>query len=158
MHLITVCELVLLLVIANATPLLSGALPGRWLGTPLDGNLRLADGRPLLGPAKTIRGFASSILATGIAGPLFGLTLLQGGAFGLLAMLGDLLSSFIKRRLGIASSQSAPLLDQLPESLLPLLVMQPVLGMNNSEMLVAVLVFGIIDWLYSWWRDKGDAA
>ena len=157
MHLITVCELILLLVIANATPLLVGALPGRWRGTPLDGNLKLADGRPLLGPAKTVRGFASSILATGLAGPLFGLTLLQGAAFGLLAMLGDLLSSFIKRRLGIASSRSAPLLDQLPESLLPLLVMQPVLGMNNSEMLVAVLVFGIIDWFYSWWRDKGDA-
>ena len=157
MHLITVFELVLLLVVANATPLLVGVLLGRRLDTPLDGNLRLADGRPLLGPAKTIRGVTSSILATSLAAPLLGLAQLQGAAFGLLAMLGDLLSSFTKRRLDIASSRSVPLLDQLPESLLPLLVMQPVLGMNNSEMLAAALVFGIIDWLYSWWRDKGDA-
>ena len=156
MHLQTVCELILLLVIANATPLLAGALLGRRLDTPLDGGLCLADGRRLLGPAKTFRGLGSSILATALAAPLFGMTLLQGGGFGLLAMLGDLLSSFAKRRLGIASSRSAPLLDQLPETLLPLLVMQPVLGVGYSELLVAALVFGIIDWLYSWRRDKGD--
>jgi len=158
MELKTVCELILLLVVANGTPLLLSELLGSWLDTPLDGNLRLADGRPLLGPAKTVRGLSGSILATALAAPLFGLAPLQGGAFGLLAMLGDLLSSFTKRRLGIATSRSAPLLDQLPETLLPLLVMQPVLGMNNSEMLVAVLVFGIIDWFYSWWRDRDDAA
>ena len=158
MELKTVFELILLLVVANATPLLVGALLGRWLDTPLDGNLRLANGQPLFGPTKTVRGLTSSILATTLAAPLFGLEPLQGAAFGLLSMLGDLLSSFTKRRLGITSSQSAPLLDQLPEALLPLLVMQPALGMNSSEMLAAVLVFVIIDWLYSWWRGKGNAA
>ena len=73
-------------------------------------------------------------------------------------MSGDLVSSFAKRRLGIAASRSAPLLDQLPETLLPLLLLQPTLGFSTREMLMAALVFGIIDWLYSWRRDKGDVA
>jgi CDP-2,3-bis-(O-geranylgeranyl)-sn-glycerol synthase len=158
MDLRTVAELILLLVIANATPLLVGVLAGGRLDTPLDGNRRFIDGRPLFGPAKTFRGVASSIAATAIVAPLFGLTFTQGAAFGLLTMLGDLLSSFAKRRLGIAASRSAPLLDQLPETLLPLLLLQPVMGFSTREMLMAALVFGIIDWLYSWRRDKGDVA
>jgi CDP-2,3-bis-(O-geranylgeranyl)-sn-glycerol synthase len=36
-------------------------------------------------------------------------------------MTGDLLSSFIKRRLGLAASSQALGLDHLPEALLPLL-------------------------------------
>jgi hypothetical protein len=158
MDLRTVAELILLLVIANATPLFVGVLAGSRLDTPLDGNRRFVDGRPLFGPAKTFRGVGSSVAATTIVAPLFGLTFLQGAAFGLLAMLGDLLSSFTKRRLGIAASRSAPLLDQLPETLLPLLLLQPAMGFSTREMLVAALVFGIIDWLYSWRRDKGDVA
>lgn len=158
MDLRTVAELILLLVIANATPLLVGVLAGRRLDTPLDGNRRFVDGRPLFGPAKTFRGAGSSIAATALVAPLFGLTFLQGAVFGLLAMLGDLLSSFAKRRLGIAASRSAPLLDQLPETLLPLLLLQPTMGFSTREMLMAALVFGIIDWLYSWRRDKGDVA
>jgi hypothetical protein len=156
MDLRTVAELILLLVIANATPLLVGVLAGSRLDTPIDGNRRFVDGRPLFGPAKTLRGVGSSVTATAIVAPLFGLTFLQGAAFGLLTMLGDLLSSFTKRRLGIAASRSAPLLDQLPETLLPLLLLQPAMGFSTREMLVAALVFGIIDWLYSWRRDKGD--
>lgn len=158
MDLRTVAELILLLVIANATPLLVGVVAGSRLDTPLDGNRRFVDGRPLFGPAKTFRGVGSSIAATALVAPLLGLTFLQGAVFGLLAMLGDLLSSFTKRRLGIAASHSAPLLDQLPETLLPLLLLQPAMGFSTREMLMAALVFGFIDWLYSWRRDKGDVA
>lgn len=149
MDLRTVAELILLLVIANATPLLVGVLAGSRLDTAIDGNRRFADGRPLFGPAKTFRGVGSSVTATAIVAPLFGLTFLQGAAFGLLSMLGDLLSSFTKRRLGIAASRSAPLLDQLPETLLPLWVLQPALGPTAMEILAAVAVFIVIDLLLS---------
>ena len=44
------------------------------------------------------------------------------------------------------------------KSLLPFLLLQPTLGFSTREMLMAALVFGIIDWLYSWRRDKGDVA
>ena len=158
MQLTTVLELSLLLVIANAVPLLVGIVLGRRFDAPLDGGLRLADSRPLLGASKTVRGLIASLVATTLAAPLLGLPPAQGAEFALLAMLGDLLSSFTKRRLGIATSRSAPLLDQLPESLLPLLVLQPELGASGTEILAAVLIFVVIDWLYSWWRDTGSAA
>ncbi|MGB5179141.1 MAG: CDP-archaeol synthase, partial [Gammaproteobacteria bacterium] len=81
--------------------------------------------------------------------PLLQLSMLEGASFALLAMLGDLCSSFIKRRLGFASSRSVPLLDQLPESMLPLWGMQTVLGASVIEMALAVCTFIVIDLLLS---------
>jgi CDP-2,3-bis-(O-geranylgeranyl)-sn-glycerol synthase len=60
-------------------------------------------------------------------------------------MLGDICSSFIKRRLGIASSHPVLLLDQLPESLLPLWFMQSIVGGTTAEILVAAAIFILID-------------
>lgn len=144
-----VAELILLLIAANAAPVIVSLLLGPRGNRPLDGNRRLADGHPLLGPSKTIRGVIAAVLFTALAAPLFDLSWLQGAWFGLLAMLGDLGSSFTKRRLGLASGRSAPLLDQLPETLLPLWVLQPVLGMTAVEMFTAVAVFVVIDLLLS---------
>ena len=144
-----VSHLVLLLVIANGTPALLGLALGPRGNRPLDNNRQFPDNRPLLGPSKTVRGFVSAIVVTGLLAPLFELTILEGASFALLAMLGDLSSSFIKRRLGLASSRSVPLLDQLPETILPLWGMQTVLGANGNEMALAVAVFIVIDLLLS---------
>ncbi len=101
-------QLVLLLVITNGTPvILRLLLGGRW-DWPLDRHYRLPDQRPLLGETKTVRGLVGAVLVTGLIAPLFNLTLLEGAQFALLAMLGDLCSSFIKRRLGFVSSRSIP--------------------------------------------------
>lgn len=148
-----VSELVLLLVIANGTPFVAHLLLGKFLDLPLDRNKAFMDGRPLFGPGKTVRGILSAIIATTLLAPLAGLGPAQGAVFGLLAMLGDLVSSFIKRRLGIATSHSAPLLDQLPETLLPLLVMQPVLAVTLPEIAAATAIFMAIDLAFSWLRD-----
>ena len=149
MHTWMVSHLVLLLIIANGTPaLLWLALGPRW-NWPLDNNRQLADHRPLLGPSKTLRGLVGALVVTGLLAPLFGLSMLEGASFALLAMLGDLCSSFIKRRLGFVSSRSVPLLDQLPESILPLWGMQSVLGASGSEMALAVAIFIVIDLLLS---------
>ena len=48
----------------------------------------LADGRPLLGASKTVRGLVASLAATTLAAPLFGLPAAQGAGFAMLAMLG----------------------------------------------------------------------
>jgi CDP-archaeol synthase len=142
-------HLVFLLVIANGTPALLGlALGARW-NLPLDHNRQFTDKRPLLGPSKTLRGFIGALLVTALLAPLFKLSLLDGASFALLAMLGDLCSSFIKRRLGLASSRSVPLLDQLPESVLPLWGMQTALGSSHSEMALAASIFIVIDLLLS---------
>jgi CDP-2,3-bis-(O-geranylgeranyl)-sn-glycerol synthase len=58
-------------------------------------------------------------------------------------MAGDLTSSFIKRRLGIASSGRALGLDQVPEALLPLLVCYGALGLGPLEVLLTVTLFSI---------------
>jgi len=148
-----VSELVLLLVIANGAPFVAHRLFGKFLDQPLDRNKVFRDGRPLLGPGKTVRGIFSAIIATTVLAPLVGLEPAQGAVFGLLAMLGDLVSSFIKRRLDIATSRSAPLLDQLPESLLPLLVMQQALSVTVPEIAAAAACFLLIDLAFSWLRD-----
>ena len=43
---------------------------GDGFAAPLDGGLTLADGRPLFGPSKTVRGFVLAILATAISAAL----------------------------------------------------------------------------------------
>jgi hypothetical protein len=162
MHAHIIIKLVLLLVITNGAPVIARLLLRQRFSQPLDRNLDFVDGRPFLGPAKTVRGIVSSILVTALMAPLFELSPGQGAHFAALAMSGDLISSFIKRRLGITSSHSAPLLDQLPETLLPLWVMHPVLEETLLEACTALLVFVVIDWLISKLRDAvsndaGDA-
>ena len=149
MRLWLISHLVLLLIIANGTPALLGLVLGPRWNRPLDNNRQFPDNRPLLGPSKTLRGFFSAIVVTGLLAPLFELSILEGASFALLAMLGDLCSSFIKRRIGIASSRSVPLLDQIPESILPLWGLQTVLGSSGSEMAFAVAIFIVIDLLLS---------
>jgi hypothetical protein len=144
-----ISHMVLLLIIANGTPALLGLVLGPRWNRPLDNNCQLPDNRPLLGPSKTLRGLFSAIVVTGLLAPLFKLSIIEGASFALLAMCGDICSSFIKRRLGYASSRSVPLLDQIPESILPLWGLQTVLGASGSEIVLAVTVFIVIGLLLS---------
>jgi hypothetical protein len=154
MHAYIIIKLVLLLVITNGAPVIARLFLRQRFNHPLDRNLRFIDGRPLLGPAKTVRGIVSAISLTALMAVPFDLSPAQGSLFALLAMSGDLVSSFIKRRLNITSSRSAPLLDQLPETVLPLWGMHPVLEETLQEACAAVLVFVIIDWFVSRLRDS----
>ncbi|MGB3390431.1 MAG: CDP-archaeol synthase [Pseudaminobacter sp.] len=60
---------------------------------------------------------------------------------GFTAMAGDMLSSFVKRRLRLAPSAMAPGLDQVPESLLPLLAVRNLLGLSILDVAVGVAAF-----------------
>lgn len=133
--------LLLLLLIANGSPIVARQVLGGRFSTPLDGGRMLADGRRLFGPAKTWRGLAAAVLAATLAAPLLGQPWHLGALIGLLAMLGDLLSSFTKRRLGIPAGGMALGLDHLPESLLPLLACKPLLGLSWAEVLLLGLAF-----------------
>ncbi len=144
-----VTTLLVLLVTANGAPVIAGLLLGRCCDWPLDNNIRFSDQYPLLGPSKTLRGLISAIVATALVAALLGMAWIDGAFFALLAMSGDLCSSFIKRRLGLPSSHSVPLLDQLPECILPVWIMQPVFGQGVSETLAAVAAFIAIDLLFS---------
>ncbi|MBK8899238.1 MAG: CDP-archaeol synthase [Candidatus Competibacteraceae bacterium] len=135
-------KLLLLILIANGTPIMAASICGAWGARPLDGGRVLADGYRWLGDSKTWRGVLLAPLATGVAALFLLLPADIGIAVGAGAMLGDLLSSFIKRRLGLESSSMALGLDQIPEVLLPLLMVAG--GLELSWSAIAWTVAGFV--------------
>lgn len=114
-------KILLLLFAVNGAPIILRKWLDQQYGWALDGGWILPDGLPLLGPSKTWRGVAGAMLAGLLAGMALGFGAVTGLGVAALAMLGDLFSSFVKRRFGIPSSGMALGLDQIPESLFPLL-------------------------------------
>jgi CDP-archaeol synthase len=141
MNVTAIVQLLVLLAIANTVPIAGKRLFGARLAHPIDGGLQFFDGRPLFGPSKTIRGLVSAVLVTSASAPLIGVTWQTGALIGSLAMAGDLVSSFLKRRLKLPSSSKATGLDQVPESLLPALACRGLLALSVLDIAVCVLVF-----------------
>jgi CDP-2,3-bis-(O-geranylgeranyl)-sn-glycerol synthase len=140
-----ILQALILILVANGTPVMATWLlrsRGNW---PIDGGRMLADGRPLLGPSKSWRGLALAVAATTTAAALLGLPASTGASVGATAMLGDLASSFLKRRLALSSGSRAPMIDQVPEALLPLLLCQQLLGLSLAEVLIATALFALLD-------------
>jgi hypothetical protein len=134
-------QLLLLLGVANLAPLVARRLlRSRWQA-PLDGGLRFFDGRRLLGPSKTVRGLVAAIVAAAACALLLGIPIHLGALIGAMAMLGDALSSFIKRRLGLAPGAEVIGLDQVPESLLPLLAVRGALSVSPLQIVAVMAVF-----------------
>lgn len=136
-----VVPLLVLLALANGTPLVARKIFGRRFAFPVDGGGIFIDGRPLFGRAKTVRGVVCALLATTAGGALIGLGWRIGLLVGALAMAGDLFSSFWKRRLGRAVSAPAVGIDQIPEALFPLLGCLGPLSLSLTDVAVAVALF-----------------
>jgi hypothetical protein len=135
----------LLTVVANVLPwAASKALPRAWTA-PLDCGLRFRDGRRLLGDHKTWKGLLAGSLGCGFAAVLMGPGFMVGAGFGALSLFGDALSSAAKRRLSLAPGAEVPGLDQLPEALLPSIVLAGVLGLGAVEILAVALAFLVLD-------------
>jgi len=141
-------ELLCLIILANVIPPLMARLFGTLADWPVDLGLKLAQ-QPLFGRSKTWRGLVSSLLLTPPVALLFGFSLWQGFLIASMAMLGDLLGSFCKRRLRIQTSGMAPGLDQIPESLLPALAMKQTLMMSWGDILILVVLFIFMELLLS---------
>ena len=114
-----IAKLLVLLTVANGTPVIAAKILGNNSALPLDGNETLSDGRPLFGSSKTLRGVVVALTA----------------------MIGDLFSSFVKRRLGMDNSSQFTGLDQIPESLLPLLVCMFLLPLTALDVVIATVIF-----------------
>ncbi len=140
---------VIMISCANAAPVVARKLMDKRFANPVDGNRRLADGNPLFGPSKTWRGLIAAVICSAAAAPLLGLTAMVGAGFGALSMGADLLASFTKRRLGYAPSSRARLLDVFPEALLPMLVLQAQLGLDRWEIVIAMLLFFVLEASFS---------
>ncbi|MGD8506156.1 MAG: CDP-2,3-bis-(O-geranylgeranyl)-sn-glycerol synthase [Candidatus Bathyarchaeota archaeon] len=107
--------------VANAVPVIFGG------GYPIDAGKLFLDGKPILGSNKTVRGFIAGLLVGTFLGfvlsnlyqldgfPqnfLFEYSISLGFMLSLGALTGDLLHSFIKRRLDIAPGSPLPVADQ----------------------------------------------
>ena len=134
-------QLLILLVVANGTAVVAKKLLGVALARPLDGGAFFVDGQPIFGPTKTIRGVVVSVLATSICAELMGLGWSVGTLIATFAMAGDLFSSFVKRRLHLASSSMALGLDHIPESLFPLLASRLLLPLSILDIVAGVTIF-----------------
>ena len=141
MHETLILQLLILLAVANGTPVIAKLVLGDKFATPLDGGALFGDGRPWFGPSKTIRGFVFAVLATTGTALLLGLGWKVGALVGTMAMASDLLSSFVKRRLGLPPSSQAIGLDQIPESLFPLLAARLLLPLSALDVVIATTLF-----------------
>ena len=133
--------LLLWLMCVNGAPIILKKLVGDRFQQPLDWNQLFFDGRPILGSSKTYRGVASALLVSVLIGNIYAAPLSTSLLFGALSMAGDITSSFIKRRIGMAPSAMALGLDQIPESLFPLLGCRELLGISYWQIFWIVLAF-----------------
>lgn len=117
-------------------------------GRALDGGRLMPDGRRILGKSKTLNGslggiFAGTIyqiggnllLSTPISEHLILAFFLASGA-----IAGDLVGSFIKRRLGIESGESAPLLDQLDFAIGALFLASFIMPLEMETVVILLLI------------------
>ena len=104
--------------IANIAPIIVKKI--NLFDYPVDAN-KLFYGQPLFGRNKTFRGFVFGSIFAAIVSQLTLGNLKFGFFTGLLALLGDLIGSFMKRRLEIKPGDMCIPLDQIDWSILPLL-------------------------------------
>ncbi len=142
---VLVLQLFLLLALANGAPIVAAKLLGARFAYPLDGGLTFFDQRPLLGASKTLRGAIAATLASTLGALVIGLPACVGAIVGASAMAGDALSSFAKRRMGLPPHSRATGIDQVPESLLPLLACRPTLALTATEIVAVVAIFFVCE-------------
>ena len=141
MNIVMDLQLLVLLAVANGTPVIAkDIIGGRW-SFPLDGGAILPDGQPLFGASKSIRGVVLSLLFTGLVAPLLHIGLTIGLLVAALAMIGDLCSSFLKRRLKMPASSMAIGLDQIPESLFPAIGCAFIVPLSVMDIAAVVAIF-----------------
>ena len=133
---------------ANAAPVIFGG------GQPMDFGKRFWDGKPLLGSHKTFRGFLAGLIVGTLVGLVqtllfehvlfeysqFQYSLFLGFMLSLGALTGDLVESFIKRRLDRSPGSSLPIGDQLDFILGAFLFSIPVSPPSLLAALIILLV------------------
>jgi CDP-2,3-bis-(O-geranylgeranyl)-sn-glycerol synthase len=110
---------------ANGAPVIFGG------GRPIDFGRNFLDGKPIFGSHKTIRGFLTGLAVGTLVGwaqetlaPSVGLpegNMMLGFILSLGALMGDLLGSFLKRRLDLKPGAPLPVSDQIDFVLVALL-------------------------------------
>jgi CDP-2,3-bis-(O-geranylgeranyl)-sn-glycerol synthase len=108
--------------LANASAMAFGG------GRTIDGGRLFADGKPIFGSHKTVRGAIAGVIAGSLVGAI------QGEA-----VLGDLAGAFLKRRLSLEPGSPFPVLDQFDFLLMACLFSSPVLQLPPSSILLVFI-------------------
>lgn len=134
---------------ANAAPVIFGG------GQPMDFGKNFFDGKPFLGSHKTVKGFlAGLIVGTSVGllqtllfenllfqyGSQFRYDVFLGFTLSLGALTGDLIESFIKRRLDLSPGSSLPVADQIDFILGAFLFSLPVSPPSLTVALIILLL------------------
>jgi CDP-2,3-bis-(O-geranylgeranyl)-sn-glycerol synthase len=134
---------------ANAAPVIFGG------GKPIDFGKKFFDGKPFLGSHKTFRGFFAGIIVGTLVGAAqtiiyeqvlfeygtqFSYSILLGFMLSLGALTGDIIESFIKRRISHSPGSSLPVADQIDFILGAFLFSIPVSPPSLFEALIILLV------------------
>ena len=133
---------------------------------PVDFGKKFFDGRPILGPGKTIEGFIAGCvfgaiiaLVEQLAFPYLPWQLSEiplaivpmsvglGAILGFGAMAGDSAGSFIKRRLNLKRGAPAPLLDQLDFLAGSLLIASVFINIKFEWFIILAVITPLIHWL-----------
>ena len=133
---------------ANGAPVIFGG------GKPIDLGRTFLDGKPLFGSHKTIRGFIAGLAIGTLVGwlqefyaPKIGLpegNTLLGFILSLGALMGDLLGSFLKRRLNLKPGAALPISDQIDFVLVALLFSLLIRPPTFTDALIIVILTGPI--------------
>jgi CDP-2,3-bis-(O-geranylgeranyl)-sn-glycerol synthase len=134
---------------ANAAPVIFGG------GKPMDFGKKFFDGKAFLGSHKTFRGFLAGIIVgtlVGVAQTIiyenilfdynsqFQYSILLGFMLSIGALTGDLIESFIKRRISRSPGSPLPVADQIDFILGAFLFSIPVLPPSLLSALIILLV------------------
>lgn len=142
-------QLLILIIAANGAPIMVRYLvQNRWK-RPVDCGYCLTGNNRLFGNTKTWRGLISSLVITSLLGWWMGYEIKTGLLIAAGAMSGDLFSSFIKRRLRLPPSSMAPLLDQVPESLIPAILVIQTFRLTALDIVYLVAVFFVLEYVLS---------
>ena len=137
-------KLLLLLLVANGAPVIAYDIFRQKWAYPIDGGRHLADGNRLFGDSNTYRGWISALISCGITALLLGYSYQIGLIVAALAMTGDTLSGFVKRRLGHPPGSKMLGLDQIPESLLPVLGVANLLQLDITDVVLITMAFFVL--------------
>lgn len=152
--------------IANATPVLGGG------GRPIDGGALFRDGNRILGDGKTIRGFLVGVffgtlvgtaqyLAAPVLRPILGqfVTITPSMDYVLAmqipiaflmsvgALTGDVVGSFIKRRVQVKSGDPSPVMDQIGFIIMAMIFVSPLFQPDAVYVIVLTITTLAIHWI-----------
>ena len=140
---------VALLGLNNLAPILAQRYIPHLFSAPVDAGWIAPDNAPLFGTSKTWRGIVCALAAGLLCAPALYFSPAIGLAAALFSMMGDLISSAIKRRMGVAPSVRALGLDQIPEALLPTLALSAPLAFDVGDIALIVAIFAVAELLVS---------